>query len=72
MKYFGTDGIRSTFEKSFLNENFSFALGEALGAFMKEQNIPPKWIESWKTTAGMFNQAKINWEFINVTDSRTS
>lgn len=39
MKYFGTDGIRSTFEKSFLNENFSFALGEALGAFMKEQNI---------------------------------
>jgi len=39
---------------------------------MKEQNIPPKWIESWKTTAGMFDQAKINWEFINVTDSRTS
>ena len=39
---------------------------------MKEQNIPSKWIESWKTTAGMFDQAKINWEFINVTDSRTS
>ncbi len=39
MKYFGTDGIRSTFEKTFLNENFSFALGEALGKFMKEKNI---------------------------------
>jgi len=39
---------------------------------MKEKNIPSKWIESWKTTAGMFDQAKINWEFINVTDSRTS
>ena len=39
---------------------------------MKEQNIPSKWIESWKTTASMFDQAKINWEFINVTSSRTS
>ena len=39
---------------------------------MKEQNIPLKWVESWKTTAGMFDQAKINWEFINVTSSRTS
>lgn len=39
MRYFGTDGIRSTFEKTFLNENFSFALGEALGKFMKEKNV---------------------------------
>ena len=36
MKYFGTDGIRSTFGKSFLNEDFSFALGQALGQFMLE------------------------------------
>ena len=39
MKYFGTDGIRSTFGKSFLNEKFSFALGEALARFMKEKKI---------------------------------
>ena len=42
MKYFGTDGIRSTFGKSFLNENFSFALGQALGGFMKKNNIHGK------------------------------
>lgn len=39
---------------------------------MKEQDIPQKWIESWKTTAGMFDEAMINWEFINVTSSRTT
>ena len=37
---------------------------------MIEQNVPQKWIESWKTTAGMFDEAKINWEFINVSNSR--
>ena len=37
---------------------------------MKEQDIPQKWVESWKTTAGMFDQAKIKWEFINVSNSR--
>jgi len=37
---------------------------------MKEQEIPQKWIESWKTTAGMFDEAMIDWEFINVSNSR--
>ena len=37
---------------------------------MKEQEIPLKWVESWKTTAGMFDQAMIDWEFINVCNSR--
>jgi dCMP deaminase len=37
---------------------------------MIEQNVPQKWIESWKTTASMFEQANIDWEFINVSDSR--
>lgn len=37
---------------------------------MKEQNVPLKWIDSWKTTAGMFEQANIKWEFINVSNSR--
>ena len=36
---------------------------------MIEQNVPQKWIESWKTTAGMFGQANIDWEFINVSNS---
>ena len=36
---------------------------------MKEQNVPLKWIDSWKTTAGMFEQANIKWEFINVSNS---
>ena len=39
---------------------------------MKEQNIPQHWAESWGMTAGMFDEANINWEFINVTSSRTS
>lgn len=38
---------------------------------MKEQNIPQHWAESWGMTAGMFDEANINWEFINVTSSRT-
>ena len=37
---------------------------------MKEQEIPLKCIESWKVTAGMFDQAMIDWEFINVRNSR--
>ena len=37
---------------------------------MKEQEIPLKWIESWKVTTGMFDQAMIDWEFINVRNSR--
>ena len=37
---------------------------------MKEQEIPQKWVESWKTTAGMFDEAMIDWEFINVSNSR--
>ena len=37
---------------------------------MIEQNVPQKWIESWKTTASMFEQANIDWEFINVSDTR--
>ena len=37
---------------------------------MKEQEIPLKWGESWKVTAGMFDQAMIDWEFINVRNSR--
>lgn len=39
---------------------------------MKEENIPQHWAESWGMTAGMFDEANINWEFINVTSSRTS
>jgi dCMP deaminase len=39
---------------------------------MKEQNIPQRWAESWGMTAGLFDEANINWEFINVTSSRTS
>jgi dCMP deaminase len=37
---------------------------------MKEQNIPSHWIASWKMTAGMFDEANIKWEFINVSDTR--
>jgi len=37
---------------------------------MKEQEIPLKWVKSWKVTAGMFDQAMIDWEFINVRNSR--
>ena len=39
---------------------------------MKEENIPQHWAESWGMTAGMFDEANINWEFIYVTSSRTS
>ena len=39
---------------------------------MKEQNIPQHWAESWGMTAGMFDEANISWEFINVNDSRRS
>ena len=35
MKYFGTDGIRATVGESFLNEEFAFALGYALGKFIE-------------------------------------
>jgi len=37
---------------------------------MKEQNIPTHWLDSWKMTAGMFDEANIKWEFINVSDTR--
>lgn len=36
---------------------------------MYERLTPLKWIESWKTTAGMFDEANIKWEFINVSNS---
>jgi len=39
MKYFGTDGIRSTFNKSFLNENFAYSLAEALTSFILKKQI---------------------------------
>ena len=39
MKYFGTDGIRATFNETFLNEDFAIALGVALGSFMEENAI---------------------------------
>lgn len=42
MKYFGTDGIRSTFNRTFLNEDFAIALGAALGSFIKEKAINGK------------------------------
>jgi phosphoglucosamine mutase len=39
MKYFGTDGIRSTFNNSFLNEDFAFSLAEALASFILKKQI---------------------------------
>jgi len=36
---------------------------------MYERLTPLKWIESWKTTSGMFDEANIKWEFINVSNS---
>jgi phosphoglucosamine mutase len=39
MKYFGTDGIRSTFNKSFPNENFAYSLAEALTSFILKKQI---------------------------------
>jgi len=39
MKYFGTDGIRATFNETFLNEDFAIALGVALASFMEENAI---------------------------------
>ena len=39
-KYFGTDGIRATFENSFLDEDFAFSLGKALALFIqKNENL---------------------------------
>ena len=38
MKYFGTDGIRSTVNGSFLNENFAVNLGEAVAKFVKKNS----------------------------------
>jgi len=35
-KYFGTDGIRATFENSFLDEDFAFSLGKALALFIQK------------------------------------
>ena len=41
-KYFGTDGIRATFENSFLDEDFAFSLGKALALFMQKNETPGK------------------------------
>ena len=38
MKYFGTDGIRSSVNGSFLNENFAVNLGEAVAKFVKKNS----------------------------------
>ena len=38
-KYFGTDGIRATFENSFLDEDFAFSLGKDLALFMRKNEI---------------------------------
>ena len=50
MKYFGTDGIRSTFGSGFLTEKFAFALGEAVGKFIELKNLKPKKILLAKDT----------------------
>ena len=41
-KYFGTDGIRATFNNSFLNEDFAFSLGRALALFIQKNKIHGK------------------------------
>ena len=33
---------------------------------MKDTEIPKQWIESWEETKGMFNEAGIEWYFINT------
>ena len=36
---------------------------------MKERLTPQKWVDSWKTTSKMFDEANIKWEFINVSNT---
>ena len=36
---------------------------------MPEQDIPDHWTESWKLTQTMFEEANIEWEFIDVSDT---
>ena len=36
---------------------------------MKERLTPQKWVESWKTTSKMFDEANVKWEFINVSNT---
>ncbi len=50
MKYFGTDGIRATFNNSFLNQNFAISLGEALAEFIKFKNLEGKKVLIGKDT----------------------
>jgi phosphoglucosamine mutase len=38
MKYFGTDGIRSKVNSSFLDQNFAVNLGEAVAKFIKSKS----------------------------------
>ena len=37
---------------------------------MKERLTPQKWVDSWKTTSKMFDEANVKWEFINVSNTR--
>ena len=36
---------------------------------MKERLTPQKWIDSWKTTSKMFDEANVKWEFLNVSNT---
>ena len=36
---------------------------------MPKQDIPDHWTESWKLTQTMFEEANIEWEFIDVSDT---
>ena len=36
---------------------------------MPNQDIPDHWTESWKLTQTMFEEANIEWEFIDVSDT---
>ena len=36
---------------------------------MPKQDIPGHWTESWKLTQTMFEEANIEWEFIDVSDT---
>ena len=36
---------------------------------MKERLTPQKWIDSWKTTSKMFDEANVEWEFLNVSNT---
>lgn len=38
---------------------------------MKEGSVPEQWIESWEETKGMFNEAGIEWYFIDTSTGKT-